>query len=100
MKVKTILVNLESYLYLRKRMRVERGCEINETWEQFIIKEFNRNALKCGNELFKEIADYDLGGGIGEYDRGWTSWSIKDIQLMLDKQKLNYSFNEAEQIRI
>ena len=83
MKAKTILVPLESYIYLNNKRRSERSNSDKPLNEERLAVNFNRFA----RDGYKQIMDGDFGGCIGTR---WTSWSCEDMKRILDKAGLPY----------
>lgn len=91
MKAKTILVPLESYLYLQNKRHNERSTSGQPLNEERLTRNFNRTA--CNG--YGRLMDGDLGGCIGKPENGyeerrWTSWSCEDMKSILDEAGLQY----------
>lgn len=98
-KSSTILVPLESFLYLQDKQRFERSGKH--------CSEQNIERLKYNFETFsyngyKQIMNGDLGGCKGEpenawEERRWTSWSVEDIKKILDEASLPWKEGEEQE---
>ena len=88
MKVKTILVSKESYLYLQDRCKYERsGKYIPKSFKEKLKRNFDNLQYKG----YIRIMDKDFGGA---KNGKWTSWSIEEMAEMLDKKHLDYKLGE------
>lgn len=96
-KAKTIAVPFESWFYLRTEMhnqRSESGRPLTEDWCK---KHFAQNVdTRNGMILLKSG---DMGGCKGNpkngYDEGrWTSWTLEQMEAMLDAAGLPWSEGE------
>ena len=99
MKANTILVPLESYLYLQEKQHTERSA----SYKQFDDDRVKRAFYKHSYNGFYQLYDNDLGGCIGEpfraFEEGrWTSWSCEDMKQILDNAGLPYKDGEQEEI--
>ena len=100
--VDTILLPLESYLFLQKesyRQRSESGKPLSEKAIERLTWNFQYVAYKD----YYKMHDGDLGGCNGDPHNGWeehrwTSWSVKTMAKMLNENGLPYKFGEAETI--
>ena len=94
MKKRTLIVPLESVLYLSEECRRQRvGDHLSDKAKIMIEKNFLKH--KDGYQVF----DGSFGGAVGDpknsYEEGrWTSWSIDTVKEMLDKQGLPYQDGE------
>ena len=100
--VNTILLPLESVLYLHEEMHRQRS-ESGKPLSEKSIERLKRNFEYFAHEGFKEIHDGDFGGCIGNPHNGWeehrwTSWSVKTMAKMLDEKGLPYKFGEPTEI--
>lgn len=86
----TILVGKESYLYLDRIMREQRGCKplTPEQEEKFWGKQ------RVNADGFTSCNDDSLGGGDGTYYGRWWSWSVETLKKMLDEANLPYEDGE------
>lgn len=95
-KSKTIRVPLESWIFLKEKMRNERiGDHLSEKALDHLKKEMEKPYNKNGHVLM----DGDLGGAVGNpensYEEGrWTNWSVEDMKKMLDEANLPYEEGE------
>lgn len=93
MKQKSIIVNLDGYIYLQCESRTQRGGEITERYIEHLKENF-KNINPKGEH---KICDYDLGGGCGSKNPStWTSWSIDEMAKMLKKQKIPFGIGADE----
>lgn len=95
MKAKSILVPLESYLYLNRKRREERDTSGKPLNEERVVVNFNRFA----HGGYKRLMDGDYGGCIGKAENGykegrWTSWSCEDMKRILTEAGLPYKDGE------
>lgn len=96
MKKRTLLVPLESLLYLEDQCHLQRGG--HHTTEK-TIERLTREMEKPHNKNGYMLFDGSFGGAVGDpknsYEEGrWTSWSIDTVKEMLDKQGLPYQDGE------
>lgn len=95
-KCHTILVPLESYLYLQDKEYFERcGKHHSEKHNERLIRNFKR----FSNEGKYKLKDRDLGGCIGKPENAWeegrwTSWSCEDMIQILNEACLPYEQGE------
>lgn len=95
MKVKTLITNLDGYLYLQRENTEQRGGKFTEQHEKSIKENFKTFAIN--GEI--EILDRNLGGGCGSKDPStWTSWSVEKMARMLEKQNIPFKIGEGEVI--
>lgn len=92
MKVTTkrIWVEQESYMFLNRICREQRGCKplSNESEDRMwkhIMKSFDAKDGMYGLE------DASLGGGDGRYNGRWWSWSVDTMIKMLDEANMPYT---------
>ena len=95
MIAKSILVPLESYIYLNNKRHEERSTSGKPLNEERLVVNFNRNAYGG----YKRLMDGDYGGCVGKPENGykegrWTSWSCDDMKRILDKAGLPYKNGE------
>jgi len=102
-KSPTVLVPLESYLFLQDKGRFERcGKHFNEAMIQRLTENFNRHSYKGR----KQIMNDDLGGCIGKPEKAWeegrwTSWSVENVKKILDEVGLPWEEGvETEYIEV
>ena len=94
----TIWVGKESYMYLNRISREQRGCKQlsqeveNKMWNRQLTKAKIGKADKEKNLV--RLDNDSMGGGDGTYSGKWWSWSISTIKEMLDEAKLPYSDGE------
>lgn len=95
-KSNSILVPLESWMFLQKKGYRERiGKELSEKAIQLRERSFERNAHNGKRQLING----DLGGCRGPVENAWeegrwTSWSIEDMKKMLDEAGLPWEDGE------
>ena len=83
MKVKSLLVDLQGYLFLQEKARKERGGEVTEKFKNHLEDNFNRLSFNLGRREVVEILDRNLGGAS---NGKWTSWSVEEMAKMLAEQ--------------
>lgn len=95
-KSPTLLVPLESYLYLQDRCRFERcGNHHSEMQRQKLSRNFEQFAYNGK----KQLCNGDLGGCNGKPENAWeegrwTSWSVEDMIRILDEAGLPWERGE------
>lgn len=99
-KVNTILLPLESFLYLQEKGYNER-CGKYRTEKQ--IERLKRNFESFAYNGYKRLCDGDLGGCVGNYEnayeeRRWTSWSCEDMKRFLNEANLPYKEGKETEI--
>ena len=100
MKKRTLIVPLESLLYLDDQCHLQRGGHHTsekgiERLKKVMQREYNKNGY--------QILEYGFGGAIGDpknsYEEGrWTYWTIEQMKEMLDSQNLPYK--DGEEIEV
>lgn len=86
----TILVGKESYLYLDRISREQRGCKpLTPDQEDRLWSKCRLNA-----DGLRSCNNYSLGGGDGTYHGRWWSWSVDTLKKMLDEANLPYEDGE------
>lgn len=91
-KKNSILVPVESWMYLKERQYRERtGKELSEKSREVSLRDFNR----FNKNGMKQLLDGDCGGCNGPVEnafeeRRWTSWSANDMKRILDEANLPY----------
>ena len=102
-KANTILLPLESYLYLQDKSYFERtGKHNTDKMIERLTCTFNQ--LQCNGH--KRLKDGDLGGCVGKpensYEEGrWTSWSCSEMKRILDEEGLPFKDgDEVEYISV
>ncbi len=95
-KANTILLPLESYLYLQDKEYFER-CGRHKSDK--MIAKLTQNFNQFQHNGYKRLMDGDLGGCVGKpensYEEGrWTSWSCEDMKRILDEAGLPYKDGE------
>lgn len=95
-KANTILLPLESFLYLQDKSYFER-CGKHHTEKQ--IERLIRNFENFAHIGYKQLKDGDLGGCNGKPENGWeerrwTSWSCEDMKQILTEVGLPYKDGE------
>ena len=91
-KANTILLPLESYLYLQDKSHLER-CGKHGSEKR--IERLKKNFKEFSYNGYKQLMDGDLGGCVGNWENGyeegrWTSWSCEDMKRILDEANLPY----------
>ena len=100
MKHSTLLIPLDSFLYLQNECSVQRlGKELTEKG----IARLTQNFKSVNRDGFAHMHDGDLGGCNGKpensyEERRWTRWSIADMKRMLDAQGLSYKDGDQEEV--
>lgn len=92
MKVKSLLVELQGYLFLQEKSHQERGGEITDKFKNHLEYDFNRFCFNIGRRKVVEILDRNLGGASGGK---WTSWSVDEMEKMLAEQGMFYAETKA-----
>ena len=101
MKKKSIVIPLESRLYLEDQLHLQRG---GKHTSPITIERLTFQAERDNNKFI--LTSGDLGGAIGDpknsYEEGrWTSWSVDEMKEMLDKAGLPYKDGDpVEEISI
>lgn len=100
-KTNTILLPLESYLYLQNKSHLER-CGKNHTEKQIERLKRNFDDFSYGTG-YKKLYDGDLGGCSGHWKNGykerrWTSWSCEDMKRILDNAGLPYKDGKQAEV--
>lgn len=96
-KSPTILVPLESFLYLQEKSYIERcGKHHTEKMKQRLIRNFET----FSHSEKKQLMNGDLGGCNGDpentFEEGrWTSWSVDDMAEILDGAGLPFERGES-----
>lgn len=96
-KSPTILVPLESFLYLKEKSYIERcGKHHTEKMKQRLIRNFET----FSHNGMKQLVNGDLGGCNGEpensFEEGrWISWSVDHMAEILDKAGLPFKRGES-----
>lgn len=95
-KSPTILVPLESFLYLQEKNYIERcGEHHSEKAKQGLIRNFEEYSYKG----MKQLRNGDLGGCNGDPENSWeegrwTSWSVDDMAKILNEAELPFEIGE------
>jgi len=91
-KSPSLLVPLESWLFLQNKEHMERsGKELSEKAIQRLTMSFQSNSYNGK----KQILNYDFGGCNGPWEnaweeRRWTNWSVNEVMRILDEANLPY----------
>lgn len=98
-KSSTILVQLESYLFLQDKQNFERSGRHDS---KEIAMRRTRNFEVFSYEGYKQIMDGDLGGCNGNpenawEERRWTSWSVEDLKRILNEAGLPWKAGEEQE---
>lgn len=89
-KSPTLLVPLESFLYLQEKSYSERiGKSCSDKAKQRLIRNFEQ----FSNDGMKQLKNGDLGGCKGNPENAWeegrwTSWGVDDMAKILDEAGL------------
>ena len=99
MKKSTILVPLESYLYLQQKCHEERS-ETGRPLSEQTIERLKRSFNSLSYNGYYRLMDGDLGGCNGSpknayEERRWTSWSCEDMKRILSEAGLPCKDGEA-----
>lgn len=95
-KSPTLLVPLESFLYLQEKCHIERcGNPQSEKAKQRLIRNFEEHSYNGK----KQLMNGDLGGCNGNpenawEERRWTSWSVEDMIEILSEAGLPWERGE------
>lgn len=92
MKVKSLLVDLQGYLFLQEKSHKERGGEVTENFKNIVEANFNYLSFNLGRRKVVEILDRNLGGASAGK---WTSWSVDEMAKMLAEQGMFYAETKA-----
>ena len=85
---KSIYVGKESYTYLNRISREQRGCKpLSQEAED---RHWNR-LTGHGAKSTWQLDDNSMGGGDGTYWGKWWSWSVETLKKMLDEAGLPYT---------
>lgn len=95
-KSQTVLVPLESFLYLQDKQRFERSGKHST---EKSIEKLKRNFEQFSYDGYKQIMNGDLGGCKGKPENAWeehrwTSWSVENVKSMLDEAGLSWKDGE------
>lgn len=88
----TIWVGKESYMYLNRISRKQRGCKPlteeaeNRMWDRI---------TGYGEQTEKRLDNDSMGGGDGTYYGVWTSWTTEDMKRLLEEGNLSYRNGET-----
>ena len=102
-KTNTILIPLESYLFLQDRQSLER---LGKHKSEKVIEKLKQNFTQFQHGGFYQVMDGDFGGCNGKpenawEERRWTSWTCEDMKRLLDGAGLLYKDGEtAEYINV
>lgn len=102
-KSATVLVPLDSFLFLQDRSYLER-CGKHHSEKH--MERLKRNFEQFSYNGYKQIMNGDLGGCKGNPENAWeehrwTSWSVEDIKRILDEAGLPWELGEeAEYIEL
>ena len=99
-KTDTILLPLESYLYLQDKSYFERCGKYGSEKR---IERLKKNFKEFSYNGYKQLCDGDLGGCIGNYEnafeeRRWTSWSCEDMKRFLNEANLPYKEGKETEV--
>lgn len=95
----TILVTLESYLYLQEKSYFERcGKKHSDRAKERLIRNFEHFSV----DGMKALMNGDLGGCKGNPENAWeegrwTSWSVDEMARILDEAKLPWMKGEEKE---
>lgn len=92
MKVKSLLVDLQGFLFLQEKAHKERGGEVTDNFKNNLEYDFNRLSFNLGRRKVVEILDRNLGGAS---NGKWTSWSVDEMAKMLAEQGMFYAETKA-----
>lgn len=93
MKTKTLITNLDGYIYLHRESTEQRGFEFTERGAQLLKEHFDETAI----DGRIEILDRNLGGGCGSQNPNtWTDWSVEEMAKMLKKQNIPFEIGQCE----
>lgn len=102
-KSPTLLVPLESYLYLQEKSYSERiGKSRSDKAKERLIRNFEQFSV----DGMKQLMNGDLGGCKGKPENAWeegrwTSWSVDEMAKILDEAGLPWKKGEdAEYIAV
>lgn len=95
-KSPTVLVPLESFLFLQDKQCFERSGKHSSEKN---IERHKRNFEEFSYDGYKQIMNGDLGGCKGSpenawEERRWTSWSVEDVKRILDEASLPWKDGE------
>ena len=104
-KVNTILLPLESYLWLHEegfKQRNERGeTKLSDKSRDRLTNNFHQHKVKSTG--LYAAHDGNFGGCNGDphnaWEEGrWTSWTVEDMAKMLDENGLPYEIGEPTEV--
>ena len=98
-KSPTILVPLESFLFLQDKVSVER---LGKHHSEKKIERLTNNFEEFSYEGYKQLMNGDLGGCNGKpekawEERRWTSWSTEDMKRILNEAGLPWKDGEEQE---